>query len=106
MAHFIGDWMLQPDSLALNKKKDTKACVIHIVIYMLFFLLVPGMVWWKFLLIAIQHFVLDRTHVIGWFLKRFGFKRYATPGSELYPMGYIMYDQLLHIIWIWIVMGL
>jgi hypothetical protein len=105
LAHFIGDWLLQPDSIALHKKEDTNICIKHILIYMIPFLVVPGLSALQFMLIAVQHYAIDRTQFVDWILRVTGNNRFRDKDALLYPMGYVVWDQLLHIIWIAIVLG-
>jgi len=106
LAHFIGDWLFQGDGTALAKKESTLICLRHVCIYMVLFLLVPGMVWWKFLLIAVQHYAIDRTQFVSWWLRTFNRKNFLKEDHPMFPLGYIVTDQLLHIVWIALVMAL
>lgn len=73
---------------------------------MILFLWVPGMVWWKFLLIAAQHYAIDRTHFIEWYLSKTGRKNFLDKNNPMWPGGMIVHDQILHLAWIAGVMAL
>ena len=101
MAHFIGDYLIQNDYMALNKKKSQKACMLHILTYMLPFLFVKEITIISFLLIAIQHYFQDRTDFVKWFMDWKGNKQFSEP--PMGPWSITLTDNLLHIIWIMIV---
>lgn len=105
--HAIGDYLVQNDWMALNKKKPTwtgfLACQVHCITYSLPFLFIgsPQAV----LAIYLSHYAIDRTNVIAWFLairngvfhtRNFGF-------SETRPFAitiwlFIITDNIFHII--------
>jgi len=118
--HGIGDYFIQNDWMALNKKKPgwlgTKACLIHCLTYSLPFLLIGS--WWAVGVIFITHYIIDRTNIVSWLLavkngvkvwngdmRHYGFK-YDTRnfGYSLDRPGIItiwlniICDNLLHII--------
>jgi hypothetical protein len=97
LAHFIGDFILQNDKMASNKKKSSLWCGIHVVCYMLPFLLC-GLAWWQLLLIAAQHFAIDRTGFVLWFMKVKGQASFASGPCS--PWSVIVVDNILHILWI------
>jgi hypothetical protein len=97
VAHLIGDFILQNDWMAVNKKQRTVSCSIHVVLYLVPFLL-TDLVWWQILLIGIQHFVQDRTEFIFWWMR--ACKRVHPDHWKELPL-YV--DQAFHIMWIEIV---
>lgn len=68
--HLIGDYLVQNDWMALNKKKMTwlgeLACQIHCISYSLPFLFITS--WQAVLVIYLSHYLLDKTNIVGWFL--------------------------------------
>lgn len=97
LAHFVGDYLFQNDWMALNKKKSTLHCSVHIVCYMIPFLFC-GMASWQLVLIALQHFLQDRTNFVIWFMKVKGSARFCEP--PMAPWSIIVTDNILHILWI------
>lgn len=84
LLHLIGDYILQNDWMAVNKKKLTLkgelACQIHCITYSLPFLFIGS--WLSVLLIYLSHYLIDRFNFIPWFIsvkngvfhkKNFGF---------------------------------
>jgi len=70
LLHLIGDFVIQNDWMALNKKKVSwageLACQLHCVTYALPFLIIGS--WWAVLAIYITHYIFDRTKVLSWVL--------------------------------------
>jgi len=96
-AHFLGDYIFQNDWMAQNKKRSSWICSIHVVCYIVPFLLC-GLAWWQLLLIAAQHFLIDRWNFVMWFMCLKGQKLFATGPCS--PWSLIVMDNLLHIFWI------
>jgi hypothetical protein len=96
-AHFIGDYLIQTDWMAQNKKKSDFACIVHVVTYMVPFLLC-GFAWWQLLLIAAQHYLIDRTGFVRWFMEVKGTKQFRDGPHA--PWSSVINDNLLHILWI------
>lgn len=96
-AHLIGDYLLQTDWMAQNKKKSNLACFVHVITYLLPFLFCDLAIW-QLLLIGLQHYFQDRTNFIVWFMK---FKK--SEGFTSHPMtpwSIIVTDNIVHILFI------
>ncbi len=102
-AHLIGDYLLQCDWMALHKKNSSFRCFVHIVWYMIPFHWC-GLNWWQFALIAVQHYIVDRTNFVAWFMKVKGQNEFAT--GVCFPWSQIVVDNILHILWIALVVWL
>lgn len=102
-AHLIGDYLLQNDWMAKGKRVDSWICTIHVVIYMLPFIF-TGLAWWKLLLIALQHWLQDRTNFVPWSLKFMG--RHDFAAQPLAPWSIIVTDNIFHILWMAFVIAL
>jgi hypothetical protein len=98
-AHLLGDFILQNDWMAANKKKSSLVCCVHVLIYLLPFLFIFN--WWQLLLIGLQHYFQDRTEFVVWFMKAKGSKNFTLP--PMAPWSIILTDNILHILFIWIV---
>lgn len=96
-AHLIGDYIIQNDWMAQNKKRSHLHCAVHVATYMLPFLLC-GLAWWQLILIAGQHYLLDKTHFVGWFMEAKGSKQFRD--GALSPWSWVVIDNILHILWI------
>lgn len=68
--HGIGDYFLQTDFQALNKKKKGLfglwQCLKHCITYSLPFLLIGS--WKAVMIIFITHFIIDRTNIVAYAL--------------------------------------
>ena len=102
-AHLIGDYIIQNDWMATNKKSSDLHCFIHVITYMIPFAFC-GLRWWQFLLIAIQHFIGDRFDLVRDYCNMVGSSRFLDP--PFYPWSYIIIDQIFHILWIAFVVSL
>lgn len=105
--HLIGDYLVQNDWMALNKKKVSwkgeLACQIHCITYSLPFLFITTPL--ATLAIYLSHYVIDRTNIVSYFL---AFKNW-TFSTENFGFGkerpvfitvwlYIIVDNVFHII--------
>ena len=70
LLHLFGDFIVQNDFMALNKKKDSAlgyfTCTLHCVLYALPFFIITS--WVGVLLIFSTHFILDKFNLVTWFL--------------------------------------
>lgn len=96
-AHLIGDFLLQNDWMALNKKQSNFHCFAHVITYLLPFLFC-NLTWWQLFLIGGQHYIQDRTSFIMWFMKFKGSEKFATGPCS--PWSIILTDNIIHILWI------
>lgn len=120
--HGIGDYFLQTDHQALNKKKPGSAgfiqCLIHCITYSAIFLFIGS--WKAVAIIFITHFIIDRWNLVSWLIaiknntKKFVNTMSNTDGEWVYDLSnfgfaperpfaisiwlYIICDNLLHII--------
>ena len=102
-AHMIGDYLLQNDWMALNKKKSSWVCAIHIAAYLLPFYF-TGLLWWQIALIGLQHFLQDRTQFVVWLMKVKGSEQFGS--GPCAPWSVIVTDNILHILFMALVCAL
>ncbi len=93
-AHLTGDFLLQNDWMVINKKKKTFVCLIHVITYMVPFLFTK-LNWTQLFLIALQHFLQDRTNFVAWFCRLT--KKFQEKTNQ--SLGYIIVDNVFHILW-------
>jgi len=105
--HLIGDYIIQNDWMALNKKKKGWlghfACQLHCITYALPFLLIGS--WSAVAVIYATHFIIDRYRLVDWFLavrngvfhiRNFGF---GEERPQLITVWlYIITDNIFHLI--------
>lgn len=105
--HGIGDYFLQTDFQALNKKKagwfGFWQCLKHCITYSLPFLFIGS--WQAVSVIFITHFIIDRTNLVAWSLaykngirtiENFGFGLERPFAISIWL--YIICDNICHII--------
>ena len=100
VAHLVGDFILQNEWMAVNKKQSSLICTIHVLVYLLPFLFC-NLCWWQICFIGIQHFLQDRTGFVFWWIHFW--KR--VPKEHLGNL-HLFVDQSFHILWIEIVIHL
>lgn len=97
-AHLIGDYILQNDWMAANKKKDKGlACLVHVATYMIPFFFC-GLTSVQLFMIAWQHFMIDRTYFVIWSCSITGRRNFMKP--PMAPWSIILMDNIYHILWI------
>lgn len=96
-AHLIGDYLIQNDFMAMNKKKSSLHCLLHVITYMIPFLFC-GLDSLQLSLIAVQHYFIDRTNFVYWFMGIKGSKGFRD--GMLSPWSIVVVDNILHILWI------
>ena len=100
VAHLIGDFILQNDWMAANKKISSAACLLHVFVYIVPFL-VSNLQTWQIVLIGLQHFAQDRTSFILWWMRIW---KHVPLGNRKEIRIYV--DQAFHLMWIQIVVTL
>jgi hypothetical protein len=76
------------------KKKNNLICLIHIATYMLPFLFTE-MNLIQLFLIAVQHYVQDRTQFVAWFCKITN--KFQMDFNKFW--GHVIVDNVIHILW-------
>jgi len=107
LLHAIGNFIIKNDWIDLHKKAKTwkgeLACQIHCITYSLPFALIGS--WWAVLAIYVSHYIIDRTHIVDWFLairngvfniENFGFSPERPAVITIWL--YIITDNIFHII--------
>ena len=100
IAHLIGDYLLQNDWMAKGKRVSSSICTVHVFAYMTPFFFI-GLSWWQLSLIAVQHWVQDRTHIIVLTLRVTG--KGDLIKTPMAPWSIIVIDNIWHIVWIYCV---
>ena len=100
LAHLIGDYLLQTEWMASNKKTNLFACFVHVLVYLIPFLL-TGLSWWQLVLIGVTHFAQDSSTFVLWWIKFW--KR--VPDDRVGSLPLVI-DQVFHLVTIYIVVQL
>lgn len=121
IGHLVGDYLLQNDWMALNKKawNGSQQCGVHCLLWTLSVMFFAG--WFTtfnhsmavFAALFWPHYLQDRTNIIPWFMRTIGQRRFmqcdsfdltdmrVVPG--LGPWSIIVVDNVWHIVAIWAV---
>jgi len=99
-AHLIGDYLIQNDWMAKNKKSSTWVCLFHVVTYLIPFLF-TSLSYPMLILIGLEHFLQDRTNIIFWFMEKTGKNKFNK--EPMAPWSIIVTDNIVHILFIEIV---
>ncbi len=101
VGHLVGDYLLQNDWMALNKKKSTAVCAAHCAIWATMVWLFAWWPWWTWPVLFATHFAQDRTGVVAWYMRTAGQKQFATGACA--PWSTIVVDNVWHIVMLWLV---
>lgn len=109
IGHLVGDYLLQNDWMALNKKKPSPegntACVIHCMIWSFAVVLFSGwyrspMAMWVCWALFLTHYIQDRTHIVKFWMTRINRQpKFVEP--PMAPWSLIVVDNVWHIVTIW-----
>lgn len=102
VGHLVGDYILQNDWMARNKKDRSLPCFVHCALYTLavaaFSLFRVPLPWLAF--VFVTHYAVDRSQVIAWWMK---FNGQVSFARALAPWSSIVVDNVWHIVVLWIV---
>lgn len=100
VGHLVGDYLLQNDWMAQNKKASTLHCLVHCLIWTACVCLFAGWYqWWVITILFGTHFIQDRTQIIRQWMWLVGQESFAT---KLAPWSIIIVDNVWHILTIWL----
>lgn len=97
IGHLIGDYLIQNDWMALNKKKRSFHCTVHCTLWTCAVCFCSN--WWTinvFSFLWITHFAIDRTNFILWYMNKIGQNKFAT--GPCAPWSIIVVDNVWHIV--------
>jgi hypothetical protein len=109
IGHLVGDYLLQNDWMALNKKKAGAmgflACLIHATAWACAVCNFAG--WTRdhpmpFVVLLIVHFWQDRTGVVVWWMTKVNRQQQFVSGPCA-PWSVIVVDNVWHIVSLWAV---
>ena len=101
LGHLVGDYLLQNDWMALNKKRRSLPCAVHCAIWTAAVCYFTGWGWVAALALFAMHFAQDRTEVITWWMNRMGQRAFVN--GPCAPWSVIVVDNVWHLLQIWLV---
>lgn len=102
IGHLVGDYLIQNDWMALNKKKQSINCIVHVTLWTLSVCFFTG--WWTLPVIAIlwvTHYAQDSTNIISRYMTAIGQRQFAN--GPCAPWSIIVVDNVWHILALWVV---
>lgn len=120
IGHLVGDYLMQNDWMANNKKKAWQPCAIHCLLWTIAVMFFAG--WFTrynsifiFLVLFWTHYLQDRTNIIRWWMtlpwkdqSQFMECYYFEPDTMRFvpglgPWSIIVVDNVWHIVTLWAV---
>ena len=103
IGHLVGDYLLQNDWMALNKKQRSFPCIVHCLLWTAAVCAFSG--WITIPIISVlflAHFIQDRTNVVLFWMTRINRQpQFAQPPCA--PWSIIVVDNVWHIVTLWAV---
>lgn len=98
IGHLVGDYLLQNDWMALNKKKRTLPCAVHCGLWTIAVCAFAGWwAWWVPPVLFAAHFAQDRTGLVVWWMTRVNRQTQFVSGPCA-PWSIIVVDNVWHIV--------
>ena len=102
VGHVIGDWLLQTEWQALNKGRNWRAMLAHVIVYHIVITLLLGLkmgfshtpIYPVILALAILHVIFDRQHFVRWVMRALR----ITVDREPQRWLSVAVDQSLHVV--------
>ena len=107
IGHLVGDYLMQNDWMALNKKQRTWPCVVHVSLYTLAIWAFTFWPLWALAVVWLTHFAQDRTQIINWWMRAIGQGKFAT--APMAPWSMIVVDNVWHLVvlyWVSLAVGI
>lgn len=103
VGHLVGDFLLQNDWMAANKKKRHWPCFVHVLIYTIAVCMACRGYTGSWILLAlfvfVPHYLIDRWNFVQWYMYNFG--QYAFAHPPMSPWSRIAVDQSMHMYCLW-----
>lgn len=99
IGHLVGDYLLQNDWMAANKKLSTVPCAIHCALWASAVVLFAEWPLWAWFPLFVAHFIQDRTQIIAAYMHLIGQRDFATGACA--PWSVIVVDNVWHVLAIW-----
>jgi hypothetical protein len=101
LGHLVGDYILQTDWMAKNKKNQTIPCLIHCTLWAGSVALFTGWGWVPFIVLLVVHYIQDRTTLVRQWMNLVGQGQFAT--GPYAPWSMVIIDNTFHLLQIWLV---
>lgn len=102
LGHLVGDYLLQNDWMALNKKKDDLPCAVHCFLWAASVCLFTGWSWYIGFILFWLHYIQDRTQVVFWWMTKVN-RQGSFATGPCAPWSVILVDNVWHLVALWAV---
>lgn len=99
VGHLVGDYILQNDWMALNKKAKMLPCVVHCLLWSCSVSLFAGWPLYVLPILFALHYLQDATNIIRYWMSLMGQDSFATGPCS--PWSIIVVDNVWHIVTLW-----
>ena len=103
IGHLVGDYLLQTDWMAKNKKQKILPCLVHCLVWTTSVCLFSG---WSnpisILFIFECHFIQDHTQIVSWWMQLKWKSQVGFMQPPLSPWSLIVVDNVWHIVQLFI----
>ena len=97
IGHLVGDYLIQNDWMALNKKTRILPCVVHCTLWTAAVMFLGHwFAWWVPIVLFATHFIQDHTNIVRLWIEMIGQAKFATP--PMAPWSIIVVDNVWHIV--------
>lgn len=103
IGHLVGDYLLQTDWMAMNKKQRSFPCAVHCLVWTSWVCLFAGWGWLPWIFLFACHFIQDRTEIVRWWMTLRWKDQTVFTQAPCAPWSLIIVDNVWHIVQIWAV---
>ncbi len=104
IGHLVGDYLLQTDWMALNKKKASWPCAVHCAIWTVAVCsFADWWTWWVPAVLFATHFTQDRSNVVLWWMRLPWKDQSSFAAGACAPWSVIVVDNVWHVVTIYAV---
>lgn len=101
VGHLVGDYLLQNEWMAAQKKSKTWPCLVHCFIWAACVTMFADWGLVAFVVLLVTHFIQDRTNIVAWYMDNAGQHNFRV--GPFAPWSIVVVDNVLHILTIWII---
>ena len=107
IGHLIGDYLLQNDWMAMNKKslswKGFFCCFVHCFLWTISIMVCTGWKWWIVIPVFYSHWIFDRTDFVVRYMNLIGAWARWDKKSETFVFPYLIMDNTMHMVCLWLI---
>lgn len=101
IGHLVGDYLLQTDWMANNKKLRSWPCLVHCLIWTACVCIFAGWGWLAAAFLLACHFAQDRTQLVRWWMTLRWKDQTGFTQAPCAPWSLIVVDNVWHVVQLW-----